>query len=135
MNILLLTHNLDYAIEWIKSQDEFNIFILDEREVAKQNIHKFQFGFDDLNYSNAMVNTMSIMQKTYKSRRPLVIVMDMRHQTAIARIAHDHSILYYNNSMKTRLNYHPTFKVDYKVEEFDNKLLSQLLTLNKNLLL
>jgi hypothetical protein len=127
MNILLLTHNLDYAIEWIKSQDEFNIFILDEREVAKQNIHKFQFGFDDLNYSNAMVNTMSIMQKTYKSRRPLVIVMDMRHQSAVDKIEHNCSILYYDNSMKTRLNYHPMYKTTYAVTNFEEQLLHKLL--------
>lgn len=127
MSILVLTHDLNAVIEWIKSQDEFNIFILDEREVAKQNTNKFQIGFNDFNYSNAMVDTMRVMCKTYKSKRPLVIVMDMRHQTAIGNIDHNCSILYYDNSMKTRLSYHPMYKTTYAVTNFEDQLLHKLL--------
>lgn len=127
MSILVLTHDLNAAIEWIKSQDEFNIFILDEREVAKQNPNKFQIGFDDLNYSNAIVDTMRVMRLTYKSKRPLVMVMDMRHQTAVDNIDHNYSILYYDNSMKTRLAYHPIYKTTYTVSNFNDRLLQNLL--------
>jgi len=51
----------------------------------------------------------------------------MRHQTAIGNIDHNSSILYYDNSMKTRLAYHPTYKTTYAVSNFDDRLLQNLL--------
>ena len=127
MKILLLSHDLDAATEWVLQQDLENPFILDEREIALSNPTLFGKGFYDTNYSPAMVEKMRIMQMTFKSSRPLFMLMDMRHQTAVQTVAHDVSVLYYDNSLTRRLAYNPTYKADHIVGDSGSVLLQELL--------
>ena len=127
MKALLLTHDIDAAKEWVLNQNIENIFTIDERDIAEHNPIKFKYGFLDIFYSNNIVEYMKFMRNSYKARRPMVMLMDMRHHTAIDKIPHDFSILYYDDSMKKRLAYHPKYKTTYKVSDSSYKLLQELL--------
>lgn len=127
---LLLTHDFDLANDWVLSQDIPNLFIIDERELVKQNPIKFHNGFLDINYSRQMVDFMKIKRLSYKSSRPLVMLMDMRHQTAIAEIEHDISILFYDQSKNRRIAYNPTYSMDLFVQDFQSKVLQDLLQIS-----
>jgi len=120
MKFLLLTHNLDAAIEWAKSQDVPNLFIIDEREVAKENPKKFNIGLKNLAYSKLICEALAVKVFAYKASRPLCIVMDMKHQFAIEKIANDFSILLYDHSLDHKIAYNPTYKADYQLD-FDDK--------------
>ena len=122
MRILVLTHNIDQARKWLQQQNIPNAFILDEREVALQNSTKFRTGFYDPNYSTQMVEYIRVLEKTYKSSRPLILLMDMRHHTATSILAHDISILYYDGSLSHRLFYNPTYKVDQIVKDKNSQI-------------
>ena len=117
---LLLTHDFDLAKDWVLSQDIPNFFIIDERELVKQNPSKFHNGFLDINYSRL----------SYRSTRPLIMLMDMRHQTAIAEIEHDISILFYDQSKNRRIAYNPTYSMDLFVQDFQSKVLQDLLQIS-----
>jgi len=112
MKFLVLTHDLDQAINWLKRQPVDNLYMIDEREIAKHNPTKFSEGFLNISYSDQMVDFMRVNVLAYKSQRPLAIVMDMRHQNAVAKITHNVSILFYDDSRKLRLSYHPKYTVD-----------------------
>lgn len=127
MKYLILTHDLNAARTWVNNQDA-NIFILIENDVSLQNLNKFKLGFDDYKYSDAMVDTMRVMSLTYKGKHPLAIIMDMRHQTAVDQIKHDVSILYYDDSKKSRLAYHPIYTTDYKISDNQNEIFKRILS-------
>ena len=122
MGTLVLTHNINAARKWILQQGLKNPFILSENEIALNNINKFSLGFLDINYSSSMVDTIRTNIVAYKSNRPLLIVMDMRHQTAVNSIPNDTSILFYDGSKNYRLQYHPTYTVDFIVSNPNIKL-------------
>jgi len=124
---LILTHDLVTARTWVSNQDP-DIFILNEDDVSLQNPSKFKLNFNDYRYSDAMVDTMRVMCLTYKSQRPLAIIMDMRHQTAVDKIEHDVSILYYDNSKKSRLSYHPIYTTNYKIGDNQNDVFKRILS-------
>jgi hypothetical protein len=126
MKFLILSHDLDRAITWAQSQDVPNIFMLDEREIIKENPNKFRLGFQSFDYSKDLCNFMSVKVMTYTSSRPICIIMDMRHQTAVDQIGHSHSILLYDKSRSRRLAYNPMYTTDFTVD-FDSKLLQELL--------
>ena len=128
--ILLLTHDIDKSIEWIKSQNISNIFLIDEREIAKENPHKFSRGFLDFDYSVQMVEYMRVKRLSYKSARPMVMLMDMRHQTATSQILIDASILFYDQSLTKRITFNVRYKIDFLVEEFEDNLLQNLLQIS-----
>ena len=115
MKLLVLTHNFEMAKSWLENQNIPNLFILEEHSVAETNPHKFKLGFLDLDYSKNMVSAMKIMSMSYKAKRPVAFIMDMRHQTAVDQIPHDHSILVYDNSLKLRLSYHPLYSTDFGI--------------------
>jgi len=127
MGTLVLTHDLDAAKRWILQQDLGNPFILDERDLALQNSSKFSHGFLDLNYSDAMVETMRISILGYKYQRPLVILMDMRHQTAIEKLPHDASILLYDGSKSRRIAYNLTYKTQHLAQDLSPVELQKML--------
>jgi hypothetical protein len=120
MKILLLSHNLDQAKDWIMSQDIANLFILDERSLTDENPNKFKLGFHQIDYSENMTYLMSVKVLSYKSARPLIVLMDMRHQNAVEKVPHDHSILLYDGSLNRRLAYNPRYVVDFTVD-FNSK--------------
>lgn len=130
MICLLLTHDFDLATNWVLSQDIPNFFIIDERELVKQNPSKFQNGFLDINYSRQMVEFMKVKRLSYRSSRPLVMLMDMRHQTATAEIEHNISILFYDQSKNRRIVYNPIYKTDLIVQDFQSKVLQNLLQIS-----
>jgi hypothetical protein len=115
---LVLTHDLDLGKEWILQLGLENPFILDEREIAKHNSSKFLHGFLDCSYSKQMVETVNVNVTYFKSSRPLFILMDMRHQTAVDTIPHERSILVYDGSFSKRIAYHPTYEVNQFVTNF-----------------
>jgi hypothetical protein len=115
---LVLTHDLDLGKEWILQLGLENPFILDERDIASNNPAKFSFGFLDCNYSSQMVETVKINVTHFKSKRPLFILMDMKHQTAVDTIPHERSILVYDGSFSKRLSYHPTYEVNQFITNF-----------------
>ena len=127
MRILLLSHDLELAKNWINKQDIQDLYIIDERSVAEQNPPKFSRGFLNYDYSKNMVEFMRILEMTYKSSRPVCYLMDMRHQTAVEKISHDISVLFYDNSKKRKLNYNTFYKTDYFISDFNQKLLLDLL--------
>ena len=130
MKALLLSHDLDAAKAWALSQNLNNTFVIDERDLVDNNPNKFKLGFLDINYSKHMVEYMQFMRVNYKASRPLFMLMDMRHQTAVDKITHDFSILYYDNSLSRRLVYHPKYKTTYTVSDFNEKLLQDLLQIS-----
>jgi hypothetical protein len=121
--ILLLSHDLDAAKTWVLQQDLENPFLLDEREVVKENPNRFYNGFCDIKYSSNLVDYMRIKRMTWRSHRPLVILMDMRHQSATATIAHDTSVLYYDGSHDRRLQYNILYEVDFIISDASIKLM------------
>jgi hypothetical protein len=129
MKILLLSHDLDLAKKWVDTQNpRSDIILLDERELITLNPNKFQNGFENVNYSSKMVEEMRIKQLTFSStRRSLVMLMDMRHQTAVNQILHDSSILFYDKSLSHRICYNPLYKTAHIVSDFGEKLLQNLL--------
>lgn len=112
MGTLVLTHDLNLGKEWILQLGLEDPFILDEREIAKNNTVKFSNGFLDIQYSCQMVEVMRVTVSFYKADRPLFILMDMRHQTAVSNIPHDQSILVYDGSLSKKLAYNPTYSVN-----------------------
>ena len=127
MKILLLSHDLDLAKHWVDSQNT-DIIVLDERELITLNPNKFRDGFENVNYSTKMVEEMRIKRLTFSStKRVLVMLMDMRHQTAVDQIAHDVSILFYDKSLAHRICYNPLYKTAHTVSDFNKKLLQNLL--------
>jgi hypothetical protein len=130
MKILLLTHDLDLAKSWIDSQNINDLIILDERNLTELNPKKFAGKFENVNYSSIMVEEMRIKRMMWKSTRPLIMLMDMRHQTAVAQIEHDSSILFYDSSLSRRIAYNPLCKTDYFVSDFNEKLLQNLLQIS-----
>jgi hypothetical protein len=74
-----------------------------------------------------MVEEMRIKRMMWKSTRPLIMLMDMRHQTAVSQINHDVSILLYDNSLSRRIVYNYLYRTDYFVNNFNEKLLQNLL--------
>ena len=127
MGTLVLTHDLDAAKRWILQQDLGNPFILDERDIALQNPSKFSHGFLDLRYSDAMVETMRISILGYKYQRPSFILMDMRHQTAIEKLPHDASILFYDGSKSRRIAYNLTYKTQHLAQDLSPVELQKML--------
>jgi hypothetical protein len=128
MKILLLSHDLDLAKKWVDTQNQSDIILLDERELITLNPNKFQNGFENVNYSSKMVEEMRIKRLTFSStRRSLVMLMDMRHQTAVDQILHDSSILFYDKSLSHRICYNPLYKTAHIVSDFGEKLLQNLL--------
>ena len=115
---LILTHDIENGYRWISKN--LNAFILDEREVAKLNANKFALGWHDLNYSSAMVEEMRIKQLSWKSSKDLAILMDMRHQTATAKIGHSVSILLYDGQLSRRIAYNPTYVTDFTINPNDD---------------
>jgi hypothetical protein len=130
MKILLLSHDLDLAKNWIDAHEISDMIILDERQLGNLNPKKFSGGFKNINYSNMMVEEMRIKRMSWKSSRPLVMLMDMRHQTAVDQISHDMSILLYDNSLSRRIVYNPLYKTDHLVNDFNEKLLQNLLQIS-----
>jgi hypothetical protein len=130
MKILLLSHDLDAAKSWIQNQQLDNMFILDERDVALQNTVKYRDGFLNPNYTGAMVENFRILQLTFKSQRPFVMLMDMRHYKAVDLIPHDYSVLYYDGSLSKKLFYNRSYSVDLIIDNptakliFENKQLT-----------
>lgn len=120
MKFLLLSHNLDAAIDWAKSQNVPNLFIVDEREVAKENPKKFHNGLRNLEYSKNICEALAVKVFAYKASRPLCVIMDMRHQSAIEKITNDFSILLYDHSLDHKIAYNPNYKADYQLN-FDDK--------------
>lgn len=131
MRILLLSHDLDKAKEWIGKQSIPNLYIIDERSIAEQNPPKFKMGFLNYDYSRNMVEFMRILEMTYKSSRPVCYLMDMRHQTAVEKISHDISILYYDGSKQTRIDYSPLYKCNEVVSNENSKAKSLIFVDNK----
>ena len=130
MIILLLSHDLDLAKDWIDSQNISNLIILDERNLTELNPKKFSSGFKNISYSSMMVEEMRIKRMSWKSSRPMIMLMDMRHQTAVDQISHDLSILLYDNSLSRRIVYNPLYKTDHLVNDFNEKLLQNLLQIS-----
>ena len=132
MKFLLLSHDLDLAKKWIDSQNpESSMIVLDERELIELNPNKFRGSFENVTYSTKMVDEMRVKRLSLSAtRRVLVMLMDMRHQTAIEQIAHDVSILFYDNSLSHRIVYNPLYKTDYFVNDFNEKLLHNLLQIS-----
>jgi hypothetical protein len=54
--------------------------------------------------------------QSYKFNRNLVIVMDMKHWTAVELIQHDFSILIYSGDKRRKLFYNPRYKTDFVVK-------------------
>jgi hypothetical protein len=129
MKILLLSHDLDLAKKWVDIQNpQLDLIILDERELITLNPNKFQNGFENVNYSTKMVEEMRVKRLSFSAiSRRLVMLMDMRHQTAVDQIAHDSSILFYDNSLSHRIRYNTLYKTDHIVSDFNEKLLQDLL--------
>ena len=127
MKILLLSHDLDLAKSWIENQNINDLIILDERNLTELNPKKYAGTFKNVNYSSIMVEEMRIKRMMWKSTRPLIMLMDMRHQTAVSQINHDVSILLYDNSLSRRIVYNYLYKTDYFVNDFNKKLLQNLL--------
>ena len=132
MKILLLSHDLDLAKKWVDTQNSVSdLIILDERELMTLNPNKYHNGFENVNYSTKMVEEMRIKRLTFSStKRVLVMLMDMRHQTAVDQIAHDSSILFYDNSLSHRIVYNPLYKTQHIVNDFNEKLLQNLLQIS-----
>ena len=132
MKILLLSHDLDLAKKWVDIQNtQLDLIILDERELITLNPNKFQNGFENVNYSTKMVEEMRVKRLTFSAtRRKLLMLMDMRHQTAVDQIANDVSILLYDKSLSHRICYNPLYKTDYIVSDFNEKLLQNLLQIS-----
>jgi hypothetical protein len=130
MKILLLSHDLDLAKSWIDSQDIDGLIILDERSLVELNPKKFKDRFENINYSSMMVEEMRIKRMSWKSTRPLIMMMDMRHQTAVDQIAHDLSILLYDNSLSRRICYNTIYKTDHIINDFNEKSLRNLLQIS-----
>ena len=119
---LILSHNLDTAKEWVLNQNIENTFIIDERDLIEHNPKKFNLGFLDINYSKNIVEYMQLMQLGYKASRPLFMLMDMRHQIAVDKITHDISILYYDDSKRRRLSYHPAYQTTFRVKSLTEQV-------------
>jgi hypothetical protein len=126
MKFLVLTHDIDAAVRWLESQEIDNLYIITETEIAKLNPTKYSKGFLDINYSNAMIEEIRIKSLSYKAARPLAIVLDMKHQTALDLINHDINILYYDGSLSKRLAYNPTYKPNHVVKDPNIKILDLL---------
>ena len=125
--VLVLSHDLDLAKDWLLCQNVANLYVIDERQVIESNQAKFSRGFANPKYSIEMVELLRIKQFGYKAARPLAILMDMRHQTATAKIAHDVSILVYGGSMNRRIAYNPSYKTTHIIDDFKTQLLADLL--------
>jgi hypothetical protein len=126
MKILLLSHDLNLAKNWIRSQNK-SIIVIDERELITLNPNKFRGGFENVMYSIKMVEEMRVKCMSWTSNRPLIMLMDMRHQTAVEKIAHDQSILFYDKSLSQRICYNPIYKTTHFVTNIEDKLLQNLL--------
>ena len=122
MKILLLTHDFQQAKDWLYTQNIDQMVIIEENSVAETNPNKFKLGFLDLNYSSAMTNAMKIMSMSYRAKRPVVLLMDMRHQLAIEQIPHDISVLFYDQSLAHRLVYHPFYKTNVIISNPQQRL-------------
>lgn len=120
MKALLLSHDLDAAKEWALCQKLENVFIIDERELVAHNPKKFELGFLDIEYSVKMIEYMQFMSLSYKASRPMFMMMDMRHQTAVDKITHNASILYYDDSNRRRLTYHPAYQTTFRARSLDD---------------
>ena len=126
MKILLLSHNLSKAKSWAQYLNT-NLIVIDERELIELNPNKFRDSFENIMYSTKMVEEMRIKRLTWTANRPMVMLMDMRHQTAVEQIAHDVSILFYDKSLSHRICYNPIYKTDHLVTNVEDKLLRNLL--------
>jgi hypothetical protein len=127
MKLLLLSHDLDAAKEWALEQDLENVFVIDERDLVPHNPAKFELGFLDMDYSRKMIEYMQFMSVSYKAARPMFMLLDMRHQTAVDHITHDVSILLYDGSLSRRICYNPDYKPTHIVKDFGSKMLQKLL--------
>lgn len=125
-SILILTHDIDSAVQWVKQQSIENSVVLTEQAVVELNPKKFQFGFLKPDYSDKLVDSMRVMQKSFKFPKNLIMILDMRHQNAVAQIDHDVSILLYDGSLSRRLAYNPTYVTDF-VADFNTNVLQELL--------
>jgi hypothetical protein len=126
MKFLVLTHDIDAAVKWLETQEIDNLYILTETEIAKLNPIKYSQGFLDIKYSDAMIEEIRIKSISFRAPRPLAIVLDMRHQTALDLIKHDYSFLYYDGSMSKRLAYNPMYIPNFVVKYPEIKVLDLL---------
>ena len=127
LKILLLSHDLDRAKEWMLNMGLENPMFFDERQLAEQNPTRFKLGFYGLDYSRDMVEYAKTMVIGYSYKRTLVVLMDMRHQTAVDAIPHDISILFNDRSKSRRIAYNPTYKTQHLAQDLDAKMLQKIL--------
>ena len=64
-------------------------------------------------YSDYVINRAATMSKIYKFNRPLAIVLNQNHQTAVSKIIHDTSVRIIDNVVPSRLIDSPTYVTDY----------------------
>ena len=108
IDYLILTHNIEEAKAWWTKQQP-NSIILTETEIALLNNTKFGRGFLDVTYSNKMIEELRIKSLSYKSTKVSAMIVDMRHQTAVEKIPHKISGLYYDFSLTKRIAYCPQY--------------------------
>lgn len=130
LKILLLAHDLDRAKEWIPAMGLENPMVFDERLLAEQNPTRLKLGFYGLDYSRDMVEYTKTMVIGYSYKRPLVVLMDMRHQTAVDNIPHDISILFNDGSKSRRIAYNPTYKTQHLAQDLDAGELQKMLQIS-----
>ena len=124
---LILAENIDEVITLCN-----NIFFPDFKIITEYellNDHRFSIRFSKVGYSDYIVGRASVTSKIYKFRKPLIMILDQRHQDAVQKVENIASIRIYKNDLPKRIFDAITYKTDIliKQEEFTADIINGLI--------
>jgi hypothetical protein len=119
MKILILTDDV-YEAKKLSDQLSLDNPLVWDELIINEGV---QVHPTDVSYSSLTVKRTASLVANYKSKRPLVIILDMLRWSAVEQITHDFSILLYNGSKKRKLDYNVQYHTDFNLKSIDNKTL------------
>jgi hypothetical protein len=118
MKLLILAQDIDQAKQIANNLDIVNSYVVDELLLAEDT--GLMQDTDSAGYAVRIVAKMRTIAATFKAKRPLIMIVNMKYQTAVAEIPHDMSCLIYDGSRSKRLQYSPTYKTTFKIRDSED---------------
>ena len=118
MKLLILAQDIDQAKQIANNLDIPNSYVVDENLLAENT--GLMRDPASAGYAIKIVAKMRTIASTFKAKRPLIMIVSMKYQTAVAEIPHDMSCLIYDGSRSKRLQYSPTYKTTFNIRDAED---------------
>lgn len=113
MKLLFLAENPEKIADNIRNST-------DAKVISEQDVINDTFWRDKKEsplYSEWLVERVKGLSQVYTYKRPVVFVLDQKHQTAVAKIPHDASIRVHTDAQPKRLSQAVSYDSDLEITE------------------